>query len=96
MQFSGGRSPETEDADCQDVRGLAEVGAVAKDLVQRALVERAPLAEGARLCGPGLGPVALSVQLPDQQEGGAEVEEAPEDQAHQLGLGRVHHQLPGS
>ena len=37
--------------------------------------------------------MALGVQLPDQQEGRAEVEEAPEDQADQLGLGRVHHQL---
>ena len=37
--------------------------------------------------------MALGVQLPDQQERRAEVEEAPEDQADQLGLGRVHHQL---
>ena len=73
---------------------LAEVGAIAQDLVQRALVERPPLAEGARLCGPGLGAAALGVQLPDQQEGRAEVEKAPEDQADQFGLGRVHHQLP--
>ena len=75
------------------VHGLAEVGAVAQDLVQRALVERPALAEGAGLRGPGLGAVALSVQLSDQQEGRAEVEEAAEDQADQLGLGRVHHQL---
>ena len=52
-----------------------------------------PLAEGAGPRGPGLGAVALAVQLSDQQEGGAEVEEAPEDQEDQLGFGRVHHQL---
>src|SRR5918994_7980467 len=72
------------------MHGLAEIGAVAQDLVQRALVERPTLAEGAGLRGPRLGAVALSVQLPDQQERRAEVEEAPEDEADQLGLGRVH------
>jgi hypothetical protein len=61
------------------VDGLAEIGAVAKDLGQRAVIERAALAEGARLRGPRLGAVALGVQLPYQQERRAEVEEAAED-----------------
>ena len=45
----------------------------------------ADLAEGARLRRPGLGAVALGVHIPYQQEGRAEVEEAPEDQADRNG-----------
>ena len=37
--------------------------------------------------------MALGVQLPDQQERRAKVEEAAEDEADQICLGRVHHQL---
>jgi hypothetical protein len=37
--------------------------------------------------------VALGVELPDQEESRAEIEEAPEYQADEVGLGRVHHQL---
>jgi Protein of unknown function (DUF1003) len=76
------------------VHRFAEVGAVAQDFVQRALVEWPTLTEGARLRGPGLGAVALGAELADQQERRAEVKEAPEDQADQLGLGRIDHQLP--
>jgi hypothetical protein len=75
------------------VHGLADVHAVAQDLVQRALVERPARAERAGLRRPRFGPVALGIELPDQQEGRAVVEEAAEDQADQLGLGRIDHQL---
>jgi hypothetical protein len=43
------------------VDGLAEVGAVAQDLVQRAFVEGATRTESAGLRGPRLGAVTLGV-----------------------------------
>ncbi len=68
------------------VHRLTEVSAVAQDLVQRALPNARPSRQRPT--------VSSRTWFGTRGRSAPGSAGAPEDQAHQLGLGRVHHQLP--